>query len=184
MFCRECGNESLEKDKFCSACGATTELADLVSNKELRYLEAYFGDKADYYGKQAKKMIHHDSIEFVFTWNWSGFLLNSIHLMYRRSYSFAFLYLFIAGQTGGLLGLGWFICGFANNYLILKKFLNVKIEALNLYPNSESDQLNYLRNKGGVDRFLPLFFLILAAIWVGIFVFLIALFLSDGVFYV
>jgi len=124
-----------------------------------RLLEAFIQKNVDYFKAQFEKIENGKKI----TWNWWGFFLPTIYMLYRRVYFVGLVILFFGIFTikipflGIILGI---IVGMFANYWIYKDYKKSLFKAKNIAQNEE-EMIEILKQEGGVNKIVGIIAIIL-----------------------
>ena len=142
---------------------------------ENQAIEAYIDTPktVDFYKKAFSQYTISGIEKFSWQWSWWAMFGGMFYLLYRKLYLEAFAYFLIFAIIGMIPVAGlilWILSGAVLPFLVYKRYKRIKAQVEENIPN-ESEQLNVLRELGGVNKW---------AIWVAV---AVHAFLWTGILY-
>ncbi len=176
MFCDQCGSNNPTHARFCQECGHVMHLDETILDKKNLY-EAALGEKNRIYYLTKFERFDQQGLGLKASWNWPAFFISGPWALYRKMYGWGFACLGITFFSSVLEKLGypmfsaisfivlWILFTIYSNSLYHSS-IKKKIAIAQLTVKDEAKLLEYLRNKGGIHRWVT----VLGGLFIGIFV--------------
>lgn len=187
MYCRYCGKNIEDNDRFCMVCGKPTGIQPQADNEQPHSNADYqpdstavelVGKNTNYYISQFQKLKWNNK---RVSWNWAAFLTGACWLVYRKLYLWALGYivvnLLLLAEGANIILM--VVEGLFANYIYMQHIENLTEEAKKLPENSRTE---FIRKKGGTNAVAVIALIVLMVVFIVLVVSAIIAFMNTTMY--